>query len=104
MNKELRIADKWKCWMAVFFLHCSVYTGLSAAAHQDRIISGNVRSSEDGTGIPGVNILIQGTSVGTVSDEDGGYTISIPGGADAVLVFTAIGFTSEERSTVGQNV
>ncbi|SFE84338.1 carboxypeptidase-like regulatory domain-containing protein [Thermoflexibacter ruber] len=62
---------------------------------QQRTISGKVTSSEDGSGLPGVNITVKGTSAGTVSDADGSYRLSVP--ADATtLVFSFIGFRKAE--------
>lgn len=54
---------------------------------------------ETGTGLPGVNVIIKGTTSGTTSGVDGSYTIEAPG-QDAVLVFSFIGYTSAEQ-TVG---
>src|SRR5690606_5047880 len=71
---------------------------------QERTVSGKVTSSEDGSALPGVNVLLQGTAVGSVTDATGSYTLSIPteGGT---LVFSFIGFVTQEveigaRSTV----
>ncbi len=58
-------------------------------------VTGKVLSSEDNSSLPGVNIIVKGTSVGTVSDIDGNYSLDVPG-ADAVLVFSSVGFLSEE--------
>jgi TonB-dependent starch-binding outer membrane protein SusC len=66
---------------------------LSAFA-QERKVSGKVTSADDGSSVPGVNILEKGTSNGTVTDADGKYTISI--GNNATLIFSAIGFMSQE--------
>ncbi|NQU81981.1 MAG: SusC/RagA family TonB-linked outer membrane protein [Bacteroidetes bacterium] len=66
---------------------------ISFAFGQERTITGNVTSEEEGA-IPGVNILIQGTAQGTVTDVDGNYSIVVPG-PDAVLVFSSIGFTTQ---------
>lgn len=51
----------------------------------------------DGTGetVPGVNVQIKGATTGTITDVDGNYTISVPN-SKAVLVFSYIGFTSQE--------
>jgi TonB-linked SusC/RagA family outer membrane protein len=54
---------------------------------------------ETGTSLPGVNVIIKGTSSGTTSDGDGGYSIQVPD-QDAVLVFSFIGYTAAEE-TVG---
>ena len=58
-------------------------------------ITGTVLSSEDGTGIPGVNIVEKGTSSGVVTDINGAYTISVKD-ESSVLVFSYIGFLTEE--------
>lgn len=61
---------------------------------QERPVSGKVTSAEDGSELPGVNVVIKGTAVGTVTDADGNYTISAPG--DGTLVFSFIGLQSQE--------
>ena len=58
-------------------------------------ISGKITSEEDGEGLPGVNVLLKGTSTGTVTDVDGNYKIEVPN-AETVLVFSSIGFLTEE--------
>jgi TonB-linked SusC/RagA family outer membrane protein len=58
-----------------------------------------VTSTDDNSALPGVNVLIKGTTQGTVTDVDGNYSISVPG-TDAVLVFSSVGFQSQEV-TVG---
>ena len=58
---------------------------------QDRTISGTVTSEEGGEALPGVNVLVKGTTVGTVTDIDGNYRISVPEAADS-LSFSFIGF------------
>ena len=61
---------------------------------QDRTVSGTVTSEEEGA-LPGVNILVKGTTLGTVTDVEGSYRINV-GSDDAVLVFSAVGYTTEE--------
>ena len=74
---------------------------ISFAFGQERTITGNVTSEEEGA-IPGVNILIQGTSQGTVTGVDGNYSLVVPG-PDAVLVFSSIGFTTQTVNVGGQS-
>lgn len=71
---------------------------------QDRTVSGKVTSAEDGSSLPGVNVVVKGTTTGGVTDIDGNYKISVPeqGG---VLVFSFIGLQTLEveigtRSTI----
>ncbi|CAN0502277.1 unnamed protein product, partial [Phaeothamnion confervicola] len=69
---------------------------------QDRSISGTVTSAEDGTGIPGVNIIVKGTATGTVTDSDGKYTLSVPASGGS-LIFSFIGYSSQEVPIDGKN-
>ena len=61
---------------------------------QDKGISGNVSSAEEGP-LPGVNVLLKGTTTGTVTDLEGNYRLSVPedGGT---LVFSSIGYANQE--------
>lgn len=67
-----------------------------SANAQDIQLSGSVTSAEDGEGIPGVNILVKGTGSGTITDVNGDYSISVDRGA--VLVFSSVGFMTQEVS------
>jgi TonB-linked SusC/RagA family outer membrane protein len=58
-------------------------------------ISGTIKSGEDMEGLPGVNVIVQGTNTGTVTDLNGTFTIDVPG-PESVLVFSSIGFITEE--------
>ncbi|WKN30651.1 TonB-dependent receptor [Porifericola rhodea] len=64
-------------------------------------ISGQVTSEEDGEGVPGVNVLVKDTNIGTVTDINGRYTLEVPD-AESILVFSSIGFASEEILVGGQ--
>lgn len=61
---------------------------------QQRTVSGTVSDSES-RGMPGVNVIVKGTSAGTTTDADGRYSISVAEGAN-VLVFSFIGFAAQE--------
>ncbi|MGY6520377.1 MAG: SusC/RagA family TonB-linked outer membrane protein [Mongoliitalea sp.] len=74
----------------------------SAVFAQSRTVSGQVTSREEPEGIPGVNVLIKGTTNGTVTDFNGNYTLSIPSGDNVVLVFSFVGFLQKEVR-VGNN-
>mgnify|MGYP002713107729 CR=1 FL=1 len=62
---------------------------------QERAVTGKVTSADDGTGIPGVNVVIKGTTQGTVTDIDGNYKLSVPE-SGGTLVFSFIGLESQE--------
>ncbi|MDQ3395991.1 MAG: carboxypeptidase-like regulatory domain-containing protein, partial [Bacteroidota bacterium] len=65
-------------------------------------MSGKVITSEESSGLPGVNVLVKGTTSGTVTDVDGNYRIDVP--QEAVLVFSSIGFIPEEAAVNGRSV
>ena len=65
-----------------------------SALAQERIVSGLVKD-EAGTGMPGVNVLIKGTSTGTATDADGRYQIPVTSN-EAVLAFSFVGYTTME--------
>ncbi|MFO0376959.1 MAG: carboxypeptidase-like regulatory domain-containing protein, partial [Cyclobacteriaceae bacterium] len=72
--------------------------GYSADAwSQDRIVTGKVTTSEDGSTLPGVNVLLKGTTTGTTTSADGTYSLSVPS-SGGVLVFSFIGFQTIEES------
>lgn len=73
---------------------------LIGTALQAQPISGRV-SAEDGVGMPGVNIVVEGTITGTSTDVNGDYRIDAPGG-DAVLVFSFIGYRTEKIAVGGR--
>jgi hypothetical protein len=64
---------------------------------QERVVTGKVTSTEDGSTIPGVNVVVKGTTNGTTTDADGNYRLSVPA-SGTVLVFSFIGLTTEEVS------
>ncbi|MBT1689823.1 SusC/RagA family TonB-linked outer membrane protein [Dawidia soli] len=61
---------------------------------QSQTVSGVVRETEGNTPLPGVSILLKGTTIGTFSDAEGRYAIDVP--ANATLVFSFIGYTTQE--------
>jgi len=71
--------------------------GLSvfSAIGMDQKITGKVTSAEDGSGLPGVNVILKGTTTGTITDYQGKYSITVPD-TKGVLVFSFIGYVSEE--------
>ena len=73
----------------------------STAWSQTRTITGKVVSEDDGSAIPGVNVLEKGTSNGTVTGADGEYSISIAD--NGILVFSFVGYTSQEISVGNQS-
>lgn len=66
-------------------------------------ITGKVTSFSDGESLPGVSVVIKGTSTGTVTDVDGNYSIDAPG-PESILVFSFVGMTTEEVTVGNQSI
>jgi TonB-linked SusC/RagA family outer membrane protein len=94
MMKHLR--KRVKTVLAFALCFCFAY----AARSQSGTISGTVTSKGDGSPLPGVNVIVKGTSIGTSTDADGKYTINA--GENAVVIFSFIGYTSQEVPTGNQ--
>lgn len=70
------------------------------SAYAQSQINGVVVSSTDGQPLPGVTVVVKGTTNGTITGMDGDYSIKAP--ADAVLQYSFIGFTSQEQEVAGR--
>lgn len=66
-------------------------------------ISGKVVSDADQSPLPGVSVIVKGTNQGTVTDFDGNYNIDVAD-SEAVLVFSYVGFKSQEVPLNGQTI
>lgn len=76
---------------------------LSVPLSAQSIVKGKV-TDNDGTGIPGVNIIIKGTALGTATDAGGDFSLGIPDGTvDPVLVFSFIGYATQEQQVSGRS-
>jgi TonB-linked SusC/RagA family outer membrane protein len=78
--------------MSSMFIHVSAQT-----------VTGKVTDAAEGSSLPGVSIIIKGTSTGTATDIEGNYSISVPG-PETVLVFSYIGFGSQEETVGSRSV
>ena len=67
---------------------------IALKSETDISISGKV-TDESGEGLPGVSVLVKGTTSGTVTDASGGYTLNVPDNS-SVLVFSYVGFLTQE--------
>lgn len=92
-------------WQIAFLFAAFFFFGISLQTFaQSRTVKGTVTAADDNSALPGVNVVVKGTSTGTITDPNGGYSLSIPGD-NATLVFSFIGYTTEEvavgsRSTI----
>lgn len=68
----------------------------SSFAYAQKKISGKVTDSEGSGALPGVTVLVKGTQTGTATDADGSYSISLPAGSEDVLIFSFVGYKSQE--------
>jgi TonB-linked SusC/RagA family outer membrane protein len=73
------------------------------AAREERspnfTLTGTVTSQDDGMTMPGVNVVVKGTQIGTTTDGDGKYTLSVPD-EGGTLVFSFIGYATQEIAFV----
>lgn len=90
---------KFYRFLNVFFVIVCSVASLQALA-QNAKVTGKVTSSDDGSGLPGVSIVEKGTSNGTVTDADGAYSLSVS--SDAVLVYSFVGYASQEVAVAGR--
>lgn len=78
----------------LIFLGMLLFMGATLFGQQINV-TGTVTDARDGGSLPGVSVLLQGTTTGTVTDINGNYEISAPG--DGVLVFSFIGMQTREE-------
>ncbi len=76
------------CASLLFFL-------AQIAFAQERTITGTVTAADNGSAVPGVNVVLKGTTVGTVTDIDGKYKLQVPA-SGGTLVFSFIGLATKE--------
>jgi TonB-linked SusC/RagA family outer membrane protein len=74
---------------------------LTASAYAQRV-TGKVTSSTDGAPMPGVSVLLKGTSIGSATDADGVYNLNVTDANSGVLVFSFIGYVTQEVSIQGR--
>ena len=70
---------------------------------QTRVLSGKVVSMQNGTVLPNVTVLVKGENRGTSTGKDGKYSLTVPGTA-STLVFSFIGYASQEVAITGNSV
>ena len=99
---------RWRHCLAIALVQCLSATLLFALPDHDRAhrktatdppaaftVRGTVTEGASGQGVPGVNVLVKGTtSVGTITDVSGSYSLNAPNANDT-LVFTSIGYVTQ---------
>jgi TonB-linked SusC/RagA family outer membrane protein len=104
MSKKI-YKDVWLIVIAACFSASSLVAYASSSLKtvlQQRQITGKVRSNE-GDVMPGVNVVIKGTTSGTATDANGDYKLTVSS-QDVVLVFSFIGYSPEEVTLTNQTV
>ena len=84
-------------------IYCVCF-GLMAhsALGQEVTVSGRVTDTQGNEPLPGVNVIVQESTVGTVTDIDGEYSLEVPS-SESVLVFSFVGYLSQEVTVGNQN-
>ena len=85
-----------------FFFTILLFMGTLVLNAQTRVITGKVTSSEDEMPVPGVSIVVQGTTLGTVTDLDGNYSLQVPQDAQN-LIFSFVGMAAQEIGIAGRS-
>lgn len=96
--KNKNIIKKLNGWLFIPLIAGMFMTiGFSAFAEkmQGVTVTGIVRGSIDGEGLPGVNVLLKGSQEGTITDINGEYSLEV-GDENSILVFSYVGYNSEE--------
>ena len=90
---------KFTIWLTCLLLFAS----MGVANAQNKVISGTVTGADDGQPIPGVTVMVTGTTIGVTTDLDGKYTLSVP--VDArTLSFSFVGMVKQEIEISNQTV
>lgn len=73
-----------------------LFIGVQAVTAQKKTISGKVTTSDDGMPLPGVSVVVKGTTIGTATAKDGTYKIQVPENTPT-LIFSSIGYKTVEE-------
>lgn len=79
-------------WRILVVFLIGILSALSAVA---QVVTGTITSADDNQALPGVSILIKGTTVGTTSRADGTYTLNLTNPTNASLTFSFIGYETQ---------
>ena len=85
----------------VFVLSLLCFVGFNLLQAQGVQVSGKVTGADDGAALPGVSVVVRGTTIGAVTDFEGNYSITAPD-ANATLMFSFVGMLTQEVPLNGQ--
>jgi len=99
-----------KLFAGVCLVSASIPTSISDLSEKSRVfpqqqieITGQVTDASTGETLPGVNIVVEGASIGEISDNNGNYSITVPG-ESSVLVFSYVGYTTTTTPVGNQRI
>ncbi len=100
----------WHALLRVALFQCLLSTLLVglAAAHDavapafDRPVRGRVTASDNNEAMPGVSVVVKGSNLGSTTDSEGNFQLSVPDNQPVVLVFSFVGYTSREVTVTDQ--
>ncbi|MEX2641179.1 MAG: SusC/RagA family TonB-linked outer membrane protein, partial [Balneolales bacterium] len=95
MTRLLKSVLVTVCTCAIVGISTEILEAAQGQPSGDEVVSGQITDAGSGQTLPGVNIIIKGTSTGMASNLDGNYSIEVPSLADT-LVFSYIGYVSLE--------
>jgi len=93
------IGKRFGRWLMLLGLLCLLGSA-DALAQQ---VSGTVRDAQTGDPLPGVNVVVKGTTLGTATDLEGRYSLTVPSLQDT-LVFSFVGYETREEPIAGRSV
>lgn len=102
MQKCSTLSFRGRYLLATLLVTCLFVYSVPLLA-QERVLSGVVRSIDDNTTLAGVNVVLKGTSIGTITDVSGKYSLKVESDA-ATLVFSFIGYHTMEVETGDRSV
>ena len=92
-----------KNYLKLFLLFVSILMGYGGLYAQGVTVSGTVTDASSGESLPGVTITLKGsTAIGTVSNADGNYSLTLPNSSGAVLQFSYLGFLTQSVPVQGK--
>lgn len=94
MKKTIPLGSIRRCVRQTMLITMLIMLNILAVRAQDQSISGRVTDLNKAP-IPGINVLLKGTTQGTITDIDGNYRISVPEDAQT-LVFSFVGYETQE--------
>jgi len=79
-----------------------VFASWQMLSAQTKVVTGTVTSADDGATLPGVSVMVKGTTIGISTDIDGKYEIKVP--ENAILIFASLGYQDQEVKVGNQTV